>query len=159
MKFLKYFESISNSGIHLISGGIGLPANDIRHEVFKSHTNVNFTKRDILFFKEKFIKGETHDFFLTSDLDKPNRVKVSTNFRRTNSSSHFGEIPKSICLIFYKLGDEYYLCHIKHTTINYLIDALEDVEDFINITVPKIYDVLHIRNGHWDGNYSQLPIN
>jgi len=138
MKYLKIFEEwdplmVDYMGIDLLSGR----DYNIRSEYFKKYKNVPFSKSDMDFFNQKLIKNETHDFFRPSDLTVNTRYRISVNFKRPHSpNSEF------INLKFYKLGDEYLLCQVKNKDISYLIDGstISDLEKFIDIYVPKIYD-------------------
>jgi len=127
MIYLKEYES----GIHKLHGQDYI----VRSDLFKKYSNFPFNKRDIDLFKLKFIKSKSHDFFLPSKFD--NKYKISVNFKKPDSPND-----RSICLIFYKLGDEYYLCIVKHKNIKYLIDTYEDLIEFID-DLPNLYDTIY----------------
>lgn len=141
MKYLKIFEEwdpvmLDYIGINLLRGS----DYQIRSEYIKKYKNVPFSKWDMNFFKKKLIKNETHDFFLPSDLSVNTRYKISVNFKRPSSPNN-----EFINLKFYKLGDEYYLCQIKHRDVSYLIDNTQDLEKFIDVDIPLIYDKIDFR--------------
>ncbi len=141
MKYLKIFEEwdsvmVDYIGINLLRG----PDYRIRNEYFRKYKNVPFSKWDMDFFKRKLVKNDTHDFFRPSNLNVDTRYKISVDFKKPDSPN--GEF---INLKFYKLGDEYYLCQVKHRDVSYLIDNTQDLEKFIDIDIPSMYDKIDFR--------------